>query len=294
MLGKNFTSGLTYRDGNHWVRVKSRGPVITKGVDEPTVRLTVENAGMTRRTKIYANRDYETRDDGTAKKHARREWILPAGTAINPRDYERRDLDPLAHSTSSERTNSMRQYPKAPTKARRRRPRPASLSGRSAKPRRIGTPRSTTTTNHEASPPPIVPVPENEYCEEACYWLPPTTHHVTATQYAILEALSELLWLDAPAARWREGELVEHDAPTGLTGAELTSVVHKVEQPNPRQVRAIERIIGDLIKRRLIERTGKRFRLRGWECLHTRRRKTRRAIEEGGGRAFYAYVRHSA
>lgn len=32
MLGKNFTTGLTYRDESRWVRVKSRGPVITKGV----------------------------------------------------------------------------------------------------------------------------------------------------------------------------------------------------------------------------------------------------------------------
>lgn len=289
MLGKNFTSGLTYRDGNHWVRIKTRGPVITRGVDKPIVRLTIEETdGTTRRTKIYANHEYETRDDGTAAKRARREWILPTDAAINPHDYERSDVDLLPDNPSSHHPLPVQQQLRAPTKPRRRRPRPASLSDRPAKPR------ATTAGTSAAEPPPIVAVPENEYCDEACYWLPPNTHHVTAAQYAILEALSELLWVDAPAAHWRDGELIEHDAPAGYTGNELAALVHGVEQANPRQVRAIDRTIDELVRRRLIERTGGRCRLRGWECLHTRRRRTRRAIEQGGGRAFYAYVRHSA
>ncbi len=291
MLGKNFTSGLTYRDGSRWVRVQTRGPVITRGVDEPLIRLTIEDDGTTRRTKIYANREYETRDDGTAAKRARREWILPAGASINPHDYERSDIDLLSHDPSSVPMFAAQPHLRAPTKARRRRPRPASLSGRSPAPRRA---RATTSGSGAAEPPPIVAVPENEYCEEACYWLPPNTHHVTATQYAILEALSGLLWVDAPAARWRDRELIEHDAPIGCTMSELAAVIHEVEQANPRQVRAVDRTIRELVQRRLIERNGDRVRLRGWQCLHTKRRKTRRAIEQGGGRAFYAYVRHSA
>lgn len=297
MLGKNFTTGLTYRDESRWVRVKSRGPVITKGVEWPTIRLTVDDNGTIRRTRVYANRDYETRPV-TATKHPRREWIVPSMSRL-----QQQQLVALANTIdlrtpSSQPVEPVRNYPQAPTKPRRRKARPAALSGRATSPVRVSRSRSATTTARSITSrefPAIVAVPENEYCDEACYWLPPNTHHVTAGQYAILDALSELLWVDAPAAVWRDRELIEHDAPIGLTGTELTAAVQQVKQPTPRQVRSLERTIGHLIERGLIERTSTHhYRLRGWECLHTKRRTTRRAIERGGGRAMYAYVRHSA
>ncbi|MPY77638.1 MAG: hypothetical protein GEV04_03910 [Actinophytocola sp.] len=258
------------------MRIKTRGPVITQGVDRPTVRLTVDDNGKVRRTKVYANRDYETRPSNA--NPARREWIIPSSVSHPP------------VASLNTRRQGLPQLD-APKKPRRRKARPAALSGRATGPTAIRR-----TPGSAARPHDIVIAPvDNQYCEEACYWLPPTTEHVTASQYAILDALSQLLWVDVPAAQWRDGELVEHDAPIGLTSTELAAEVHHVEQPTPRQMRSVEHTIKHLIQRRLVERTStRRYRLRGWQCLHTRRRTTRRAIEIGGGRAVYQYVRHSA
>lgn len=276
MLGKNFTSGMAYRDARGWVRIKSRGPVITQGVDRPTIRLTVEDNGTVRRTKVYADQDYDAKPSTASP--ARREWIIPS-TSRSAVSY----LQPASVTRLPSNTQV-----NAPKKRQRRKARPASLSGRT-------TPHLGRTPGVARPQDIVVAPPDHQYCEEACYWLPPNTKHVTASQYAVLDALSQLLWVDAPAAFWRDGELVEHNAPLGSHSIELAALVYHVEQPTPRQVRSLERTIKDLIRRRLIERTSThRYRLRGWQCLHTRRRATRRAIEIGGGRAMYAYVRHSA
>ncbi|TWE29428.1 hypothetical protein [Prauserella muralis] len=61
MLGQDFTPRVVYRDGERWLRVRTRGPVITRGVATATVRLTAEDAeGTVCRAKVHAATDYPT------------------------------------------------------------------------------------------------------------------------------------------------------------------------------------------------------------------------------------------
>lgn len=291
MYGKHFTVGISYRDNDAtWRRVLTRGPVSTHGKDitAPIVRLTVDPGdGTTERAVVLANQDYEVRDDASGRPRSRREWIVPPGTTVR-----QEDLDALTQNTSVPEPSSRwlsaapRRLQPASMKPDRRKARPASLSGRE------NTAGTTAASRH---PDLTVPPPTHSWPREACYWLPTTTRRITATQYEVMEALSCLLWVDAPAARWREGEPVEHDPPAARTIHEITATVQDTDNPNPRQIRATARIINELLKHKFVERCGpERYRLRGWECLHTRRRETRRAIEKGGGRALYERVRFSA
>lgn len=142
------------------------------------------------------------------------------------------------------------------------------------------------------------PTRSDVFSEEACYWLPPDMNGLGPGQQTIIDLLSGLPWLDAPAARWtRDGDLVEHDVPEGLTAIELAVGINGVDSPALRQVHSVQRSLALLISRGIVEESPhglRRYRLRGWQCLHTRRRITRRAIEHGGGRAVYATVRFSA
>lgn len=137
---------------------------------------------------------------------------------------------------------------------------------------------------------------ENQWPEEACYWLPREPASFGPTQSAIIDQLSMLLWIDAPEARWANGGIVEHADPPGYGPAELAWRIYR-STPTWRQVRIVEKSLAMLIGRGVIEPcigSRGRYRLRGWNCLHTRRRTTRRSIEHGGGRALYFAVRFSA
>ena len=67
MLGKDFTPGVVFKDFRIWVRVRTRGPVISKskGHDGAIVRLTTEDrdGNLIGRSMVYAESTYETRTD---------------------------------------------------------------------------------------------------------------------------------------------------------------------------------------------------------------------------------------
>ncbi|MFF5987562.1 hypothetical protein [Prauserella flavalba] len=62
MLGRDFAPGVVYtEDGLRWLKVRTRGPLITRGVAEPIVRLTVEGEdGAVFRCRVQAWADYPT------------------------------------------------------------------------------------------------------------------------------------------------------------------------------------------------------------------------------------------
>lgn len=255
MLGQDFQPGLVYQDHGRWLKVKTRGSIITRGVDRPIVRLTAEDPeGTVHREKVDAFRDYRVR----GKFSAARDTVV----SVKPRTPSRAKI--------------VRELPV---------PRPAP---RPVKARRV------------VPGPCLKPAPARSelFSEEACYWLPPDMNGLGPGQQTIIDLLSGLPWLDAPAARWtRDGDLVEHDVPEGLTAVELAAGINGVESPALRQVHSVQRSLALLMSRGIVEESPhsvRRYRLRGWQCLHTRRRITRRAIEHGGGRAVYATVRFSA
>lgn len=274
MLGGLFQPGVIYADDHGWLRVKTRGPVITRGVEQPTIRMTAADLeGRVHRTQVLARRQYHTAA------------AFPPGCGAPDRPEP------------------------APSTQPRRRPQPAPAQVAPAAHRRKAEVSRTRSTRPHATPPyqkkPGGRVPqlkiapqEETFLDEACYWLPQDMGDLRPAQHVIAEKLSALPWADAAEVRWStDGDLVEHDIPAGLTGEALAARLHHTEQPTARQVEAIRHVLSTLIYRRLVERSpGKPwlFRLRGWECLHTRRRTTRRAIEHGGGRAVFATVRFSA
>lgn len=134
--------------------------------------------------------------------------------------------------------------------------------------------------------------------QDACYWLPRDMSGLGPTQNAIVDHMSMLCWIDASEACWNEdGDIVEHAEPPGFEATELAKLIYDSAEPTWREVRGVEKSLSNLMARGLVEPSFDghgRFRLRGWNCLHTRRRTTRRAIEHGGGRAVYMSVRFSA
>lgn len=251
MLGQDFEPGMIYQDRGRWLKVKTRGSVITRGVDRPIVRLTAEDPeGTVHREKVDALRDYRVRGQFSAA----RDTVVSAKR-------------------------------KAPARAKAV---PAVPAPRPPKARKV-VPRLCLKPALARS---------DLFSEEACYWLPADMNGLGPGQQTIIDLLSGLPWLDAPAARWtRDGDLVEHDVPEGLTAVELAAGINGVESPALRQVHSVQRSLALLMSRGIVEESPhsvRRYRLRGWQCLHTRRRITRRAIEHGGGRAVYATVRFSA
>lgn len=271
MLGGLFEPGVIYTDDHGWLRVKTRGPVITRGVEHPTVRMTaVDRDGHVHRTQVLARRHYQT---ATA---------FPPGSGAPPRPEP------------------------APRAQPRRRPLPHPAQ---ASPQR----RAANGTARPAALPAVPPyrkrpgsrlpqlkiAPRDEpFMEDACYWLPLDMGDLRPSQHAIAEGLSVLPWADAAEVRWStDGILVEHDVPAGLDAVALAARIQHTEEPTERQVEAVRHLLSTLIFEGLVERSpanSRLYRLKGWECLHTRRRTTRRAIEHGGGRAVFATVRFSA
>lgn len=271
VLGQHFKPGIVYLDGDRWLRVASRGPLITRGVNRPLVRMTAQDAdGVVHRVKVYAGQLYRTAgslpgESVSAKPMAPRRRII--------REYIREYQDPDAVA------------PVVPVQPARRTV-PAVRPGRA-------------TGKRKKSRPHVKIVKQDmHYCTEACYWLPPKTGSLSPTLYDVVEAMSELPWNRAADPRWdRDGTLVEHEEPAGYALDELTRRVYHVAQPNDHQTQTVERSLTLLRRQNVVERSpidSERFRLRGWQCLHTRRRTTRLAIERGGGRAVYATVRFSA
>lgn len=252
MLGQDFEPGAIWEDHSRWLKVKTRGPIITKGVDQPTVRLTVEDRDrVVHRAKVYAGKDYLTAD------------VFPS--TRKPR------LPSKPKSESGTRTKAVRGDVPFRGRAARVDPKPPLVAAPS---------------RHDFPP------------EEACYWLPLDMSGLGPAQHTIIDLLSGLPWVDAPAARWSsDGDIVEHDVPEGLDAVEIASRINRVEDPSWRHVHSVHRSLALLIARGIVDEcrsSRRRYRLRGWQCLHTRRRTTRRAIEHGGGRAVYATVRFSA
>lgn len=263
MLGQNFEPDTIYQDHNRWLKVKTRGPIITRGVDRPIVRLTVEDENhVMHRAKVYAGQQYRTAVPAPASRGSRlRSMPKPA----------------LVPKVARPKTELVRRIPAVP-----RAPRTRSRAPRLP-----------------VKPPLMVaPSPDETLAEEACYWLPLDMSGLGSAQMAIINLLSGLPWLDAPAARWSsDGALIEHDLPGGLDAVALAAHINRAKEPTWRQVHSVHRSIEMMTARGMIEENPadpRRYRLRGWQCLHTRRRTTRRAIEHGGGRAVFATVRFSA
>lgn len=269
MLGQDFERGVIYQTQGRWLKVKTRGPVITRGVERPIVRLTArDQEGAIYREQVDAYRDYPTVD---AFRLIGVEGAIKTGHSMVA---QRRTPMPPRLVRGSLGYGSVE---------RER----ASVVPRRARPRVIRTPVAEQST-----------LLHDSFEHEACYWIPPNISRLCPAEEAVATALSVLSWVDAPAARWSsEGEIIEHDAPEGCQVRELAARLHRTETPDDRQIHAVERALDPLRLRKIVEVVpGRppRFRLRGWECLHTRRRTTRRAIEHGGGRAVFASVRFSA
>lgn len=273
MLGQHFSPGIVYLDGGRWLRVLTRGPLITRGMTRPMVRMTAHDGdGTIHRVQVYAGQLYRT---ATA---------LPGEPAhVKPLPARRRILRTYDYPVAAPEVTP--EVPARPTRPARV---PVAATRSQQAPAR-----------RKKSRPHVKILKQNShYCTEACYWLPPNTGGLSPTLYDVIEAMSELLWEDAAERHWdREGTLVEHEIPSGLTLPELACRVYHIAMPSDHHLQSLERSLVELMRRNMVERaTGdtRRFRLRGWQCLHTRRRTTRRAIERGGGRAVYATVRFSA
>lgn len=279
MLGRNFKPGVIYADGGDWLLVKTRGHVITQGVDGPIVRMTAaDRDGTVRRTWVYAQRRYQTVS------------TLPAeGDRLSTSVHSTPDSNPHLRLQSGT-------YVKTQTEpAARRRPKPqvvpAAPTLARAEPARRMNPRPRTPQIKIATAP-------SPFLDEACYWLPPDMNGLRPAQNAIVEMLSELRWVDAcEVRRSSDGVLVEHDGPQGMNISEMVAHLHHTQLPSQRHAEAVLKALEPLLARGIVEQSPadrRRYRLRGWQCLHSRRRTTRRAIEHGGGRAVYATVRFSA
>lgn len=266
MLGLRFKPGVIYADDSGWLRVKTRGPVITRGVDQPTIRMTaVDRDGVARRTKVYAQLDYRTATTFPPVFGVQRLPVQVPGEQPKPRP----------------RSNSQRALTAPRPKSALATAGSASTRSASARPRKA-----------KSRSPQLKIAPRQEtFLSEACYWLPLDMSNLRPLPRAIVEALSELPWAEASAVRRSTDDIiVEHDVPTGLDAAALAARVHHTEE-------GVRNALPLLIARGLVEQSPadrRLYRLRGWQCLHTRRRTTRRAIEHGGGRAVYATVRFSA
>lgn len=270
MLGQHFRPGIVYWDGHRWLRAMTRGPVITRGVQRPQVRMTAQDGdGVVHRVKVYAGQMYRT-----AK-------ALPG--------------EPVSAKPAAPRRRILREY-QLPVAVASATP---GLSARSDR-RTMPAVRSERATGKRKKSRPHVKIVKQytHYCAEACYWLPPNTGSLSPTLYDVVEAMSELPWNRvADPHRDRDGTLVEHEEPAGYALDELARRVYHVTQPNDHQMQTVEKSLILLRRQNVVERSpidSERFRLRGWQCLHTRRRTTRLAIERGGGRAVYATVRFSA
>lgn len=258
MLGQDFQSGVVYEAHDRWLEVKTRGPIISRGVVEPIVRLTAEDRdGNMHREMVLANRNY------------RIVGAFPSSAAVS--------LPPVCDTRSAPKVKSVR----------RRKVEAVPAHTRSARPRAAS-----------ASPSVAKSLWPDEYAEEACYWLPADMSGIGSAQCAVINLLSGLPWVEAHAARWSsDGDIVEHDVPHGFEAVELARRIHGEPRPTLSQVHSVQRSLALLLARDIVEESPGnrlRYRLRGWQCLHTRRRITRRAIEHGGGRAVYATVRFSA
>lgn len=263
MLGQDFEPDTIYQDHNRWLKVRTRGPIITRGVDRPIVRLTVEDENhVMHRAKVYAGQQYRT--------------AAPAPVSRGPR---------------------LRSMPKPAPVPKVARPRAELVTRLPAAPR---APRARIRAPRLPVKPLLALAPSSDGTspQEACYWLPPDMTGLGSAQLAIVDLLSALPWLDASAARWSsDGAVIEHDVPSGLDAVALAAHINRAKEPTWRQVHSVHRSIEMMTARGMIEENPadpRRYRLRGWQCLHSRRRITRRAIEHGGGRAVFATVRFSA
>lgn len=281
MLGRHFNPGVIYADNGDWLLVKTRGPVITRGVDEPIVRMTtVDRDGTSRRVWVYARRHYRTAQEFPSGEQAvpeARSHPLPR-IAAKPKGEPRARIRPnpelpAARQVAVRVAPARRQMALREAPARRQKPRPR-------------------------SPQLKIAAPPSPFLAEACYWLPRDMSGLRPAQDAIVEALSALPWAEASAVRRSsDGAIVEHDVPQGLDALQLAIHVHHTERPSLQQIEAVRRALEPLLARGMVEQSPadrRRYQLHGWECLHSRRRITRRAIEHGGGRAVYATVRFSA
>lgn len=292
MLGRHFNPGVIYADDGDWLLVKTRGPVITRGVDEPIVRMTtVDREGTSRRAWVYARRHYRTAQEFPSGEHAvpePRSHPLPR-TAAKPK------WEPRARIRPHPELPARRQVAVRVAPARRQ------MAVREAPARRQMAVRETPARRQKPrprSPQLKIAAPPSPFLEDACYWLPRDMSGLRPAQDAIVEALSALPWAEASAVRRSsDGAIVEHDVPQGLDALQLAIRVHHTERPSLQQIEAVRRALEPLLARGMVEQSPadrRRYQLHGWECLHSRRRITRRAIEHGGGRAVYATVRFSA
>ncbi len=86
MHGEDFKPGTVFKDGRIWVRVRSRGPVITrlKGHEGSVVKLVTEDrdGNLIGKSLVYADKDYDTRSEfpGARGRHHKHDAtnVMPA------------------------------------------------------------------------------------------------------------------------------------------------------------------------------------------------------------------------